>query len=214
MAEYKTEKQVDYGWGLTFKMTGKAPAIAQRIFETLSDAQAYADDVNDSAVAGLQLSVINDEDSSKNGVYFVKSIGDGTNPAVLELIGKNTPIEIPDVDLSEYAKTEDVKTLLENYPTNEDLPTFNNGLEKTDNNVGIKIDEESEGFISTSDAGLKISGVHQSVTDTFNDYLNTQGFTARVVYLRESEWDVLKADVEAGNKSWENNVIYMVYSDD
>ena len=109
-------------------MTGKAPAIAQRIFETLSDAQAYADDVNDSAVAGLQLSVINDEDSSKNGVYFVKSIGDGTNPAVLELIGKNTPIEIPDVDLSEYAKTEDVKTLLENYPTNEDLPTFNNGF--------------------------------------------------------------------------------------
>ena len=74
MAEYKTEKQVNYGWGLSLNMTGKAPAIAKRIFETLSDAQAYADDINDSAIAGLQLSVINDSDSSRNGIYFVKSI--------------------------------------------------------------------------------------------------------------------------------------------
>jgi hypothetical protein len=67
-------------------MTGKAPAVAKRIFETLADAQAYADDVNDSAIAGLQLSVINDSDANKNGIYFVKSIGDGTNSAVLELV--------------------------------------------------------------------------------------------------------------------------------
>ena len=188
-------------------MTGKAPAVAKRIFETLSDAQAYADDVNDSAIAGLQLSVINDEDPSKNGVYFVKSIGDGTNSAVLELIG-----EIPEVDLSEYAKTKDVETSL--HTLEENLPTFGNGLEKTDNQVGIKIDNESEGFLSTSEDGLKISGIQQSTKDVFNDYLNTQGFTSKVVYLRESEWESLKTQVELGNKSWENNVIYMVYSDD
>jgi hypothetical protein len=90
-------------------MTGKAPAIAKRIFETLSDAQAYADDINDSAIAGLQLSVINDPDSSRNGIYFVKSIGDGTNYAILEQVGKSVISgETGSVDLSEYAKLSDI----------------------------------------------------------------------------------------------------------
>jgi hypothetical protein len=44
--------------------------------------------------------------------------------------------------------------------------------------------------------------------------LNTQGFTSRVVYLKESEWKSLNEKVNAGDSSWENNVIYMVYSDD
>lgn len=163
MAEYKTEKQVNYGWGLSLEMTGKAPAIAKRIFETLSDAQAYADDVNDSAIAGLQLSVINDTDSSKNGIYFVKSIGDGTNPAVLELVGKGESADNPPIDLSEYA---------------------------------------TKNF------------VEETVENTFDTYLNTQGFTAKTVYLTETDWTILREKVEAGIESWENNVIYMVYSDD
>jgi len=75
MAEYKTQDQNNYGWGLTLEMTGKAPAVAKRIFQTYNDALAYIQDNNDSAVAGLQLSVINDSDATKNGIYFVKSIG-------------------------------------------------------------------------------------------------------------------------------------------
>jgi hypothetical protein len=89
-------------------MTGKAPAIAKRIFETLVDAQAYVDDINDSAVAGLQLSVINDIDSSKNGIYFVKSIGDGINPGVLELVGKEFVSTEGTIDLTGYAKLTDI----------------------------------------------------------------------------------------------------------
>ena len=337
MAEYKTEKQVNYGWGLSLEMTGKAPAIAKRIFETLSDAQAYADDINDSAIAGLQLSVINDEDSSKNGLYFVKSIGDGTNAAVLELIGKGTEfVDNSSVDLTEYAKTEDIQNWvidqnyltehqdlsdyvtktdiaeyakiedipsidglatkdwviekiteaelndkdvdLSNYVTKGDLtgyakiedvpsisglatetfvtesisaidipsidglateewvtdkikeidlsdyatkefveesvPDFFNGLEQIGTTVGVKIDSESESFISASNAGIKLSGIQETIESTFDTYLNTQGFSTRTVYLTESEWDALKNNVESGNASWENNVIYMVYSDD
>jgi hypothetical protein len=41
-------------------------------------------------------------------------------------------------------------------------PTFTNGLENTNNNVGIKIDEESE-FTSVSENGLKVSGVKQEI---------------------------------------------------
>lgn len=72
MAEYKTGVQVNYGFGLSFEASGKAPVIAKRIWETLADAQAYVDSATDTAIAGLQLTVINDTDASKNGVYFVK----------------------------------------------------------------------------------------------------------------------------------------------
>lgn len=72
MAEYKTDKQVNYGFGLSFEATGKAPVVAKRIWKTLADAQAYVDSATDTAIAGLQLTVINDTDASKNGVYFVK----------------------------------------------------------------------------------------------------------------------------------------------
>lgn len=75
MADYekKFPAQKDYGWGLTFKTTDKAPAIAKRIFNTYSDALAYAQNEADSCIEGLQLSVVNDGDN--NGVYFVKAIG-------------------------------------------------------------------------------------------------------------------------------------------
>lgn len=316
MAEYKTEKQVNYGWGLSLNMTGKAPAIAKRIFETLSDAQAYADDINDSAIAGLQLSVINDPDSSRNGIYFVKSIGDGTNYAILEQVGKSVISgETGSIDLSGYAKlsdindvkkwveeknyltehqdisnlvtkddfdkleksipslegyakTEDIPSLegyarvedmpsLEGYAKVEDipstegfvtetwinnqgfitdhqildglvtkdefdkviseipsLPSFTNGLEQTENSVRIKIDSESENFISTSDKGIKISGVRESIDEVVSGYLNTHSVNATIVYLNESEWDELRENVALGNASWENNVIYMIYSND
>lgn len=196
MAEYKTEKQVNYGWGLSLNMTGKAPAIAKRIFETLADAQAYADDVNDSAIAGLQLSVINDADSSRNGIYFVKSIGDGINSAVLELVGKGTISGEGDI-------------------TEVTLPTFTNGLENVNNTVGVKIDSESESFISVSENGIKVFGIQESIDTTFNNYLNTHPTVdAKTVYLSESEWDELNALVESGEASWEDGVTYMVYSND
>ena len=87
MAEYKTDKQVNYGFGLSFEATGKAPVIAKRIWATLADAQAYVNEKTDTAIAGLQLSVINDPIESNNGIYFVKSVGNGTDPGVLDKIG-------------------------------------------------------------------------------------------------------------------------------
>lgn len=72
MAEKIFDAQSNYGWGLTLNMTGKAPAVSKRIFDTLADAQAFANDYNDSAIEGLLLSVV--ADGNNNGVYFVKSI--------------------------------------------------------------------------------------------------------------------------------------------
>lgn len=227
MAEYKTEKQVNYGWGLSLEMTGKSPAVAKRIFKTLSDAQAYADDINDSAIAGLQLSVIEDPDSSKNGVYFVKSIGDGTNAAVLELLGKGTEsVDNSSIDLTEYAKTEDIQNWVieQNYLTeHQDLSDY---VVKTDIAEYAKTEDiqnwvEDQRYLTEhqdlSDYITKeesTSVIQSSVENTFDTYLNTHGFTARTVYLTETEWNTLQENVEAGTKAWDNNVIYMIYSDD
>lgn len=75
MAEYIFDAQSNYGWGLSLNMTGKAPAVAKRIFATYADALDYVNNFNDSAIPGLQLSVINDTDDTKNGIYFVSKIG-------------------------------------------------------------------------------------------------------------------------------------------
>ena len=88
MAEKIFDAQNNYGWGLTLNMTGKAPAISKRIFDTLADAQAFADDYKDTAIEGLVLTVVAD-DEAKNGVYYIKSIktsADG-EPAVLVKAG-------------------------------------------------------------------------------------------------------------------------------
>lgn len=75
MAEYIFDAQVNAGWGLSLNMTGKAPAVAKRIFATYEKALDYVNDFDDSAIPGLQLSVINDTDDTKNGIYFVSKIG-------------------------------------------------------------------------------------------------------------------------------------------
>ena len=85
---YKTPKQVNLPWGETFSMAKKAPAVANRIFTTLTDAQAYVDNINDSATEGIRITVLNDSEINNNGVYYVKSIGDGENPGELVKIGR------------------------------------------------------------------------------------------------------------------------------
>ncbi len=72
---YVFDKQSNIGWGLTLKMPSKAPAVAKRIFDTLAHAQEYIDDVKDTAIEGLVLSVVADTDTALNGAYFVKSVG-------------------------------------------------------------------------------------------------------------------------------------------
>lgn len=91
MAEHKSIIQNNIGWGETFKMGRKAPIVANRIFDTLADAQAYADDPNDSATEGVRITVLNDQMPEKNGVYFIKRVGDNHGvPGILVKICRST----------------------------------------------------------------------------------------------------------------------------
>lgn len=119
---------------------------------------------------------------------------------------KIAEIEIP--DLNNYVTKNDISSAITNA-----LPTFDNGLETINGSVGIKIDNESE-FVSITENGLKVSGIQNTINETFNNYLNTSGITSKIVYLSESEWTDLNDRVASGETYWENNVIYMVYSND
>ena len=63
-----------YGWPLTFQMTGKFPLLAKRIFPTYAAAKAYINNLNDTAIPGIILTVVEDTTESNNGAYFVKSV--------------------------------------------------------------------------------------------------------------------------------------------
>lgn len=73
MSENTFEKQKNYGFGMTFNLTGKIPEVNKRIFKTLTDLNNYVNDINDSAIEGLLLSVISDT-SDNNGVYYVNKV--------------------------------------------------------------------------------------------------------------------------------------------
>lgn len=84
--EYKTAQQSNINWGESFKPSVKAPMIADRIFLKKEDAENYIHDSSASAVAGLILSVINDEaipmtiTLSNNGMYTLQGL---TNEIVI-----------------------------------------------------------------------------------------------------------------------------------
>jgi hypothetical protein len=113
MAEKIFDAQNNYGWGLTLNMTGKAPAISKRIFDTLADAQAFADDYKDTAIEGLVLTVVAD-DEAKNGVYYIKSIktsADG-EPAVLVKAGDTDMAKVEQYVGEEVLKLTNVDTTI------------------------------------------------------------------------------------------------------
>ena len=114
MAEKIFNEQTNYGWGLTFNLTGKAPAINKRIFNKLTDAQSYADDFNDSAVEGLLLSVVEDTEKN-NGVYFVQSIKkneDGESASLVKL-------SFGDLEEAQNYINNELKKIQEQYQTDK-----------------------------------------------------------------------------------------------
>lgn len=181
MAEYKTGVQVNYGFGLSFEASGKAPVIAKRIWETLADAQAYVDSATDTAIAGLQLTVINDTDASKNGVYFVKEAAgeNGKTVGVLVKLAQSTDTSGLQTQVTANKKAIDklngdegatgsVKTIAKSYADNALAAVPVKGVKTGDNVISLGTDGKLLSTIafsidSTADASgkryLKLTGI-------------------------------------------------------
>lgn len=172
MAEYKTGVQVNYGFGLSFEASGKAPVIAKRIWETLADAQAYVDSATDTAIAGLQLTVINDTDASKNGVYFVKEAAGENGKTVGVLVklaqGADTSSLQTQVTANKQAidklngdegATGSVKTIAKSYADNALAAVPVKGVKTGDNVISLGTDGKLSSTIAFSiDATADSSG--------------------------------------------------------
>ena len=114
MGAITTLKQNNKPWTLTWKASGRYPIVADRIFATLADAQAYVDDksATASATGGLVLSVISDPVAKNNGVYYVKSVAN-TDPKYGALLDKGTLVKVGGAE-TEVAATYSAAVTLSN----------------------------------------------------------------------------------------------------
>lgn len=180
MAEKIFNNQTNYGWGLTFNLTGKAPAINKRIFDTLSDAEAYANDFNDSAVEGLLLSVVAETDEKNNGVYFVQKIKNNAEDDGARLI-KVGSLDVDGVNLLINSKIgdglEEDDTVLGYVDRsvsdiNNSLTTINNSIDDINRVIEEKTTEISNIIGDISD-GENIIGIISNVQNTVTENKTT-----------------------------------------
>jgi hypothetical protein len=174
MAEKIFNNQTNYGWGLTFNLTGKAPAINKRIFDTLSDAEAYANDFNDSAIEGLLLSVVSEADEKNNGVYFVQRIKKDAEDNEGARLIKVGSLDVDGVNLLINSKIGDglgedetvlgyVNSSVSNI--NNSLTTINNSISDINRVIEEKTTEISNIIGDISD-GENIIGIISDVQNT------------------------------------------------
>lgn len=146
MADYVEilEGQTNFGWVNTFDLGGKYPAVSKRIWKTYSNMVAFANDYSaeGTCIPGLILTVYNDLDDSKNGVYYVKTVGSEEGEAELIKLGS-----IPEEVLTQITEQIDAK---------QDKIIAGNGIELNSDGktVLIKIDPSSQGLTVGPD-GLK-----------------------------------------------------------
>lgn len=103
--------------GLTYSRNGKDPLVDKVIWQTLAEAQAYVNDINQTAYVGMTLSVIGDGVLANNGFWYVESIGSGKDeaytPGSLKKIGSSEAIVAEDYsDAALKAKTLPVGTII------------------------------------------------------------------------------------------------------
>lgn len=166
MAEYNKidgfvfDEQTIQGWGKTLKMSGKAPAVAKRIFDTLEHAQEYIDDPNDSAIEGLLLTVVADGDN--NGVYLVERVGtvaiEGSNTEKGVLVKVNSDdIERIESIIDEKIQVASSQLREADATLQENINEISNELESAKGQISQDIGEFSEKIESYTINGKLIS---------------------------------------------------------
>lgn len=236
MAEKKFGAQVNYGWGLTLNMTGKAPAVAKRIFDTYADALAYANDANDSAIEGLVLSVVADTDAALNGVYFVQQVGVAAVeadeekgieavdaiPAILVKLGSADAAAGDTADALKEAKEytdAEVKKLADGaVKTNTDAIAVLNGNAETDGSVAKAVATEKaralaaeSGLTAAIDAEIE---AREAADQAINDTIGTVASGKTVVEMIEDAQAAAKAAATKIADKTDGHVTVSVAQDD
>lgn len=112
------------GWTSTFNPLKKGPVVGKRIWNTLSDFEDYINTPTESAIPGLVVTVINDDE--KNGAYIVTAAA-GYNGATKGSWIKLATGELKTLDVKVEQITKDdehVATLTDNVLTIKDMRTY------------------------------------------------------------------------------------------
>lgn len=169
MADYVEilEGQNNFGWVNTFDLGGKYPAISKRVWKTYDNMMAFANDYSaeGTCISGLILTVYADPEDTKNGVYFVKSVGTSEEGAVVIKIGDIPEGELDSIKAQIEAKqdkiiagdginlNEDGKTLsIKIDPSGQGLTVGPDGLKAEVPKVpeyAIAVSETTEGYLKS-----------------------------------------------------------------
>ena len=180
--EYNTNDQVNYGWGLTLNLTGKAPAVSKRIFETKSNMESFVSNDNDSAIPGLILSVFND--TGNNGIYFVNSTGSNSTLNKIAFLSELNSLQ--------STLSSDITSLQTTVGNN------NSGLVYDVNNLKTTVGDNNSGLVrNVIDLQSDVSNLQSIVGDSEN------GLVADVIGLRVDLSD-LQSDVSEAQNNISN----------
>ena len=188
MANYKEyltgEDQHNYGWGLTLNLTGKAPAVAKRIWATLNDAKGFIADPDEMAVAGILLRVI--KDGKNNGVYQVIEAPSKPNGLDLEKLAKggdtSTGLASARTEVKEGTDSNENMSIAQTTGTDgHDIYTINLsnvGKQSDINNINNKIGIKTEPSISATTIYGAIEEVNKELIEKINS--NSQKVATKV----------------------------------
>lgn len=162
--------------GMTFSRNTKAPLEDNRIFDTLALAQAYVDNVDQTAHAGLTISVVADSFAANNGLYYVERVADADNAkGLLVKLGSDSAADIAAVqaDVATLKTTvgdatsglvadvtknaADVQANAEEIAKKADVFTVGNGLVVTDNKINVVVSAAEGNSLSVDENGLYVS---------------------------------------------------------
>ena len=131
--------------------TGKFPVVANQQWKTLNDLITFVKDVNSSAIPGMIVSVVEDEQPDNNGVYIVEEISDGKNEGSVCKLANIDQIEEIKEQIEKLENdvnvtvTDSINTLKQN---------FDDTVKRLDGDI-----EESKQYISNAGADWKTESV-------------------------------------------------------
>ena len=184
------ENMTIFPTGLTYSRNTKAPLMDKQVFETLALAQAYVDNVDQTAYVGLTVSVTND--GSNNGLYYVERIADADNATgLLVKVGADSAADLAEVKSDVSTLKTDVSTLkttvgdetsglvadvaanaaaIEN---KADKFTVGNGLVVTDNKIDVVVSTAEGNSLSVDENGLYVAVPEVTVPEYSLDSVDT-----------------------------------------
>lgn len=194
MAEMIQNGQNNYGWNLTWKMSGRYPVVADRTYPTLADAQAYVDDITSNACVGVIITVNRDENKANNGAYRIDSYASQAGEkGVLHKLGSDLSLSmakvVPTEDAPLPANVKEAYQLVddEGNAYGVQIPVYKDSSLQ---GVGL-VTKDANGVVEGEDGYDATTGIKQYMRFT---YLTTEG-SENVVdldvsqFLVEAEFD-------------------------